>query len=326
MATDNPREVWRRGTSLSLHSPVGYRFDQDQHAATSELVYIDVAPAAVLGRDALTVVQGATGSGKSVTLAGILASMVALHGPDAMQLVLLDFKGASAFHGFAALPHTAAAFTDVFSKPAEWWVAVRETLDAEFDRRRRLLDSYGVSRATEYRERAMANPSMPSLPTLIIVADEYAEFLRNGPGVLSEIFTTALAGVAIGVHLMLGAQRVGLDDARFVSKLAWGLSLRVNDSAASLAVVGDKSAVGLPMPGVARLRHAGCGERDTHRMTLAAFNTMEGLSHRWCDRREAWVQDPSSTAQHRLLRRLSEFAGTIDDTHSTQLSVALNQV
>lgn len=320
----DPTEVWRRNTGLSLRTPLGYLCGEDDRTATNELAYVDVAAAPAPRRGSLTVIQGATGSGKSATLTGFLASMVALHNPDDVQLVLLDFKGTRAFRDFDKLPHTAAVFTDISTKPAEWLRAVRTVLDEEFDRRRQLLQNHGATNAFEYRERAVANPSMPPLPILVIVADEYREFLRGRPGELDEMFMTASAGQLIGVHLVLGTQVVGTEDSRFVSKLTWGVSLRARTAAASLAVLGDESAMRLPMPGVARLRHVGSSGSDSQPRTLAAFNTMEGLTHRWSDSQEAWVKEPASTAEYRLLRRLSQLTGTADDTLSNRFTAAVS--
>src|SRR5690606_13681482 len=85
----------------------------------------DPAPAAVVGRSIdgpLTLdlaadgphvlVAGTTGAGKSELLRTLVASLAVRSSPRHLNLVLIDFKGGSAFDACARLPHTAGIVTD----------------------------------------------------------------------------------------------------------------------------------------------------------------------------------------------------------------------
>ena len=56
---------------------------------------------------------GATGSGKSEFLRTLTLGMIAAHSPEALNLVLVDFKGGATFLGFERARHVAAVITNL---------------------------------------------------------------------------------------------------------------------------------------------------------------------------------------------------------------------
>ena len=58
-------------------------------------------------------IAGTTGSGKSELLQTLVASLAVANRPDAMNFVLIDYKGGAAFQGCAPLPHTVGMVTDL---------------------------------------------------------------------------------------------------------------------------------------------------------------------------------------------------------------------
>ena len=100
------------------------------------------------------------------------------------------------------------------------------------------------------------DPTLPVLPTLFIVVDEFAELLSHQPD-FAELFTMiGRVGRSLGVHLLLASQR--LDEGRLrglESHLSYRICLKTSTAAESRAVLGVADAAELPAtPGAAILR------------------------------------------------------------------------
>src|SRR4029450_2477331 len=54
-----------------------------------------------------------TGSGKSELLRTLVTALAAIHPPDLLAFVLVDFKGGATFAGMADLPHVAGTITNL---------------------------------------------------------------------------------------------------------------------------------------------------------------------------------------------------------------------
>ena len=82
-------------------------------------------------------VAGTTGSGKSELLRTLVASLAVANRPDAMNFVLIDYKGGAAFRAAQPLPHTVGMLTDLDEFLVERALA---SLRAELQRRKVILD------------------------------------------------------------------------------------------------------------------------------------------------------------------------------------------
>ena len=85
---------------------------------------------------------GATGSGKSELLRTVALGMIASHSPEALNLVLIDFKGGATFAGLEPAPHVAAVITNLSDKAA-LVTRMRDALTGEMNRRQELLRAAG---------------------------------------------------------------------------------------------------------------------------------------------------------------------------------------
>ena len=65
-------------------------------------------PVDLAGQGPHTMLGGATGAGKSVLLQTLVTSLLLANRPDELNLVLVDFKGGSAFLPFQHCPHVIA--------------------------------------------------------------------------------------------------------------------------------------------------------------------------------------------------------------------------
>src|SRR3712207_4548955 len=66
-----------------------------------------------------TMLAGATGAGKSIRLQTLVTSLLLSNRPDELNLVLVDFKGGSAFLPFERCPHVVALIRSTEDDPAQ---------------------------------------------------------------------------------------------------------------------------------------------------------------------------------------------------------------
>lgn len=188
-------------------------------------------------------IAGATGSGKSVLLRGIVASLVHLRPPDELQLLIIDPKQVD-FLVFDDMPHLygGALVTD----PAAAVTVLAETIDHEIERRRPLLRQAGATSALEFYEQG---GSRTDLPQLVVVIDEFADLA----GTLSRAERQDFLGLvqrygqltrAFGIYLVLATQRpsVQVITGEIKANLTARVALRVQSFQDSMTILGQVGA------------------------------------------------------------------------------------
>ncbi|HEX5858275.1 MAG TPA: FtsK/SpoIIIE domain-containing protein [Microbacterium sp.] len=199
------------------------------------------------------VVAGVTGSGKSELLISWVISICAAHSTREVAFLLADFKGGTAFDALARLPHVTGVITDLDAAGSRRAV---ESLRAELRWREAELARLGARDILDERAR---------MPRLVIVVDEFAAMLAEHPDLHAVFTDIAARGRALGMHLVLGTQRVsGVVRDALLANCPLRVSLRVTDAGDSRAVIGTDDAaqlVGGPASrGVAFVRRS----EDTH--------------------------------------------------------------
>ncbi|MGN6333288.1 MAG: FtsK/SpoIIIE domain-containing protein [Motilibacteraceae bacterium] len=200
-------------------------------------------------------IAGTTGAGKSELLRTLVASLAASHPPEALQLLLVDYKGGSAFDECVRLPHVSGLVTDL---DGHLTARVLASLSAELRRRERLLRAAGAADIASFRSLASLDGG-PVLPRLVVVVDELAALVEELPDFVSGLVGVAQRGRSLGVHLVLATQRpAGVVGPDVRANTAVRIALRVTDPAESVDVVDVPDAALLPrsVPGRALLRTA----------------------------------------------------------------------
>ena len=176
------------------------------------------------------VVGGTTGSGKSELLVSWVTALAAAHGSEALNILLVDFKGGASFGELERLRHCVGLMTDLDEAGAARAIL---SLGAELRRRERVLADLGV-RSIDETDR---------LPRLVVVVDEFAAMLQELPDLHRLFVDIAARGRSLGVHLILCTQRPAdaVRDA-LMTNCGLRLCLRVNDDPDSVAVVGAPDA------------------------------------------------------------------------------------
>lgn len=213
-------------------------------------------------------VAGTTGAGKSELLRTLVVGLAANHPPDAVNFVLVDFKGGSAFDRCGALPHVVGTVTDLERHLVGRMVA---GLDAEIRRRERVLRHAGVSDLAGYHR--LPAPRDEPLARLMVVVDEFATLAKQQPEALDALVSIAQRGRSLGVHLVLATQRpAGAVSDHIRANTNLRISLRVQDRADSTDVIDrpDAAAISRHQPGRALVR---LGPGEVVAVQVAATST-----------------------------------------------------
>ncbi|GAB5602736.1 DNA translocase FtsK [Thermus sp. FJN-A] len=149
-------------------------------------------------------IAGSTGSGKSVAINVLIASLLFKHLPTALRLLLIDPKMVE-LTPYEGIPHLVRP---VVTSPEEA-AGVLQGAVAHMERRYRLMSQVGARNLEQYN--AKVGPE-EALPYLVIVVDELADLMMTAPKeVESAILRLAQMARATGMHLILATQRPSVD-------------------------------------------------------------------------------------------------------------------
>ncbi|MBQ9727626.1 MAG: DNA translocase FtsK, partial [Kiritimatiellae bacterium] len=202
------------------------------------------------------IVAGTTGSGKSVTLNGILAGWLLTRTPEQLRLVLVDPKRVE-FTPYADIPHLVVPVITEAPKVAvclQWAVK-------EMDKRLKLFQKVGVRNISAYNSRPMERQGMlfgedesapadepATLPYIAIVIDEMSDLMMlAGADVEPRVVRLAQLARAVGIHLIIATQRpdvkviTGKIKANFPARIA----LKVSSAVDSITIVDQGGAQSL---------------------------------------------------------------------------------
>ncbi len=193
------------------------------------------------------IVAGSTGSGKSELLMTMILGLALNFSPDVLNFVLIDYKGGSAFEPFKKLPHKVDIVTNLDQSAT---ARVFTSIIAELDRRQRLNTYTNSKDIVHYRRKGLnLEPERPPYPHLFIIIDEFAEMISGNAEYKAQLESITRLGRALGVTLILAAQRpVGVTD-QMRANIKFRICLRVETPDDSREVLRRADAAFLP-PGI----------------------------------------------------------------------------
>lgn len=179
---------------------------------------------------------GATGTGKSVGLNAVIASLLYKKHPAELKFVMVDPKkvelslyNAIERHYLAKLPDSEEAIITDVKKV----VRTLNSLCIEMDQRYDLLKSAKVRNLQEYNPKFISRQLNPDhghryLPYIVLVIDEFADLIMTaGKEVELPICRLAQLARAVGIHLIIATQRpttniiTGAIKANFPARIAF---------------------------------------------------------------------------------------------------------
>ena len=188
-------------------------------------------------------VAGTTGSGKSEFLRTFLLGLALAYPPNALNMLLIDFKGGSGLGPLTALPHSVGLLTDLSPENVSRALV---SLRAEVSRREALFAPSGADNLAQYnlaKCNSADSPHLDPLPRLVAVIDEFRMLSDAVPTAVPELLRIAAVGRSLGIHLVLATQRPqGAVTADIRANITTSIALRVQSAAESRDVMGSDSA------------------------------------------------------------------------------------
>ncbi len=211
------RDVMETAAFGKLKSPLRIGLGQD---VAGQPIVADLAAMPHL------LIAGATGSGKSVCVNAIIASLLLLNTPDQLKLVMVDPKRVE-LTGYNGIPHLAAPVVVEMDKV----IGVLQWAMREMDNRYKIFAEAGARNIIEYNKKANRNKSLEPLPYIVIIIDELADLMMLSPEE-TERGVTRLAQLAraTGMHMVIATQRpsvdvvTGLIKANFPARVAFAVA------------------------------------------------------------------------------------------------------
>ena len=149
-------------------------------------------------------IAGSTGSGKSVCITSLIASVLMNNGPRDVQFVMVDPKRVELVP-FSTLPHLATPVIMDMEKV----VGALKWVTEEMDRRYKVMAGAGARNISGYNSKVSEAERMTYL---VVVVDELADLMVVAPFDVEQSLTRlAQMGRATGIHLIVATQRPSVD-------------------------------------------------------------------------------------------------------------------
>ena len=190
-------------------------------------------------------VAGATGSGKSVCMNCIIASILMRARPDQVKLVMVDPKKVelSMYNG---IPHLLAP---VVTDPKKASIALKNIV-AEMEKRYDILEHTKNKNIKGYNEFCESHPEYQKMPYIVVIIDELADLmLVAAKEVEDSIMRITQMARAAGIHLIVATQRpstdviTGVVKANIPSRISFAVSSSI-DSRTILDMTGAEKLLG----------------------------------------------------------------------------------
>jgi len=185
-------------------------------------------------------VAGTTGSGKSVFINTLLASILYKFSPNQLRLILIDPKmlELSVYNDIAHL------LTPVVTEPKKAIIALKWVCK-EMERRYSLMNEEGTRNLEGYNQKASE-----ALPYIVVFIDEMADLMMTaGKEVEHYVQRLAQMARACGIHLVMATQRPSVDiitgsiKANFPSRVSFQVASKY-DSRTVLGEIGAEQLLG----------------------------------------------------------------------------------
>lgn len=226
-------------------------------------------------------IAGTTGSGKSVLLNALIATLLFRASPQEVKLILIDPKRVE-LTGYNDIPHL---LTPVIDEPEKSLSAVKWATH-EMERRYKLFREAQVKNIAGYNELS----GFQALPYIIIVIDELHNLMEFAPAeVENAIIRLASMARATGIHLVVATQRPSVDvitgtiKANIPCRIAFNVSSMVDsrvvlDTPGAEKLLGKGDMLYIPPEASKPVRIQGVYVSDTEIRNLINFLKRSGVA------------------------------------------------
>ncbi len=169
-------------------------------------------------------IAGTTGSGKSVCVNSIIASIITKNTPKDVKFIMVDPKRVE-LTGYNGIPHLVAPVV----VDLERIVGVLKWVTREMDERYKRFSNAGARNIEDFNKHLPENEEW--MPYIIVIIDELADLMMLAPDETERVITRIAAlARATGIHLVIATQRpsvdvvTGLIKANFPARIAFAVA------------------------------------------------------------------------------------------------------
>ncbi|HOV78699.1 MAG TPA: DNA translocase FtsK 4TM domain-containing protein [Bacillota bacterium] len=226
-------------------------------------------------------IAGATGSGKSVCLNTLIASILFKARPDEVKFLMIDPKMVE-LATYNGIPHLV---TPVVTDPKKAATSLRWAVK-EMEHRYELFAAAGVRDISRYnklfKSREAEGGGKP-LPMIVVIIDELADLMMVAPADVEDaVCRLAQMARAAGIHLLVATQRpsvdviTGLIKANIPSRISFAVSSQIDsrtilDTAGAEKLLGKGDMLFFPVGASKPVRVQGAYLSDREVEDLVAF-------------------------------------------------------
>lgn len=245
-------------------------------------------------------IAGATGSGKSVTIHAIIASLLYKNSADNLKFIMIDPKRVE-LTMYNKIPHL---LTPVITDAKKSILSLKWAAK-EMERRYNILEKHGIRDIDSYHKNILkplldkrkndgyvqGEEAPETMPYIVIVLDELADIMQAYPRELeSGIVKLAQMSRAVGIHLIISTQRpsvnviTGLIKANVPARIALQVASQIDSrtildmrGAEELLGAGDMLFLSGDIPTPIRIQCAYVTENETKKLVKYLIDSADSL-------------------------------------------------
>ena len=273
-------------------------------------------------------VAGSTGSGKSVCINGIIASILMRYKPNEVKLVLVDPKKVE-LTNYNGIPHL---LCPVVSDPKKASLTLQKVV-TEMDKRFTIFSEQEVKNISGYNDliekENKKHPENPQakMPYIVVIIDELADLmLVTSKEVEDSITRISQLARAAGIHLIVATQRpstdviTGLIKNNIPSRISFAVSSQIDsrtilDQPGAEKLLGKGDMLYFPMGEASPTRIQGCFINDDEIKRLIDFCKNQATAK--------YDEEFSSVSQNTTSGSANNFAGEDDEAYNEVVEFAI---
>lgn len=272
-------------------------------------------------------VAGSTGSGKSVALNAMLASLLCKLPPSELKLIIIDPKRLefAAMHDIAHLLFPVITEARRAAPVVRWLVRVMEE-------RYEMMAAQGARSILDYKKMCKKQNKPDELPFIVMVIDELADLMMvAGKDIEDSIARLAQMARAAGIHLIIATQRPSVDvltgviKVNFPSRISFRVTSKVDSrtildtgGAESLLGKGDMLFMNAQSSRMRRVHGAYVSDSEIHSM-VNHIHAQQKVEYTDLQEAISAYKTETEVADEPLLPEVLEFLKTIDDISISSL-------